>query len=590
MARTTDRLWAAWRTGGDADAFRALVAPELPALFDLSRRLGAQPTDADDAVQFALAALAKERSDRPLRVGVGAWLMRTVRFRTLGLHRAARRRRRHESRAAHARTEPRTEVQRLDEQVDHALSTLAEPQRTLLLLRFLYDMDYAQIAVVLRSTEGACRVRVHRALAALRRKLGTDGRRLIALLPLAGVPKGFQFSPQAVAAVPVGSTVGVLAMSSSKSLALIAGTALLTWGGLHIAGFRRASSPMSVQAPGDRTSALRPGEVVLHAQPKTDETPALRVRIRELETQLAALRIQAPAETDAPIPPPQDADFAARLAWAARLPVDRGPGDRARLLKSCRALASEVERDAGAAAVFFRLLLHERDPNLLRVATHMIHAGAGQGLSGSQLTALVQQVPVEGDAARKRVLYEALVSESGRLEDPDEAKRLLQAESEPETQVRILQLLHGRRALYDKSWLERLVSEGSTTARVRTEAAKTFATRGDVPIRGLLRRANETADEELGLAWARGFLTRITQGPLSLKPDPEVGTLMEPMIAAYQRLREEADRRRMIERAIYATMNDELARDFLRRIQSEEPREALRALITRRLAMRDLYR
>ena len=167
-------LWAAWRRSGEDGAFDALVRPLLPVLRDAARRYGLPDADADDAVQEALVDLAREPSDRPVEVGIAAWLLRTVRLRALTWRRRTARRARHETRAAAERTVTEgSEPSALEEkQVEAALAALEEGAREAVVLRYLCDLDYREMSHVLGVSEGACRVRVHRAIARLRARLG----------------------------------------------------------------------------------------------------------------------------------------------------------------------------------------------------------------------------------------------------------------------------------------------------------------------------------------------------------------------------------------------------------------------------------
>jgi RNA polymerase sigma-70 factor (ECF subfamily) len=58
------------------------------------------------------------------------------------------------------------------EEVQHAVSQLAEEQQQVLILRFVEGLSHAEVGEVLSKTEEACRVLQHRALAALSKLLG----------------------------------------------------------------------------------------------------------------------------------------------------------------------------------------------------------------------------------------------------------------------------------------------------------------------------------------------------------------------------------------------------------------------------------
>ena len=143
------KLWHAWRKRRDEHAFETLVRPHLVFATDFARRLGCDAADADDLVQQALSRLAAERSGRPLQVGLRAWLGRSLVLQVKMLRRARSRRAKYEravrpsARDLHEDLESREEVEAL-------LRDLPEQQRDAVILRYLHDMDYEDIALPLR--------------------------------------------------------------------------------------------------------------------------------------------------------------------------------------------------------------------------------------------------------------------------------------------------------------------------------------------------------------------------------------------------------------------------------------------------------
>jgi len=180
---TETTLWYQWLGEQDESAFAALVAPHLRFLFDYARRVGCSPSDADDVVQSALCELMRQRCDKPRRIGLRAWLGRSARSHASTLRRSDRRRKNHEKAAAQPES---VEAHSLDAQdeVTRALARLDADARELVTLRFLHDLEYREIGLVVGRTENACRIRVHRALERLRRELGNGAPALLAALPL----------------------------------------------------------------------------------------------------------------------------------------------------------------------------------------------------------------------------------------------------------------------------------------------------------------------------------------------------------------------------------------------------------------------
>ena len=183
MNEADQRLWHAWRKRRDEHAFETLVRPHLAFATDFARRLGCVPADADDLVQQALSGLAAEKSGRPLQVGLRAWLGRSLVLQVKMLRRARSRRAKYEravrpsARDLHEDLESREEVEAL-------LRDLPDPQREAVILRYLHDMDYEDIAFVTGASVNACRLRVHKGIERMRHRSGTKVGAVLAALPL----------------------------------------------------------------------------------------------------------------------------------------------------------------------------------------------------------------------------------------------------------------------------------------------------------------------------------------------------------------------------------------------------------------------
>jgi RNA polymerase sigma-70 factor (ECF subfamily) len=169
MQQTKRDLWQAWRRGRESSAFEALVRPEISHALALARRMGADGADADDVVQESLVLLAKEQSDDPVRVGVRTWICRRVVLGAKMHVRASSRRRRHERSATRVGRPPDPVAPlEIQDEVENAIRHLNDKERQAVLLRYLHDLDYRQMAYVLGASENACRIRVHKAVGKLR--------------------------------------------------------------------------------------------------------------------------------------------------------------------------------------------------------------------------------------------------------------------------------------------------------------------------------------------------------------------------------------------------------------------------------------
>ncbi len=186
-ARAEDALLERARTG-DARAFASLVRREGGGLFRLAYRLTRSEADAYDCVQEtflqAHRRLDQFRGDGP----ISRWLHRILVNAALGRARSRSRRpevsleelqprfeRRGCSLDPHRPALEDAEVlvqrQRTREAVRNAIARLPEGYRDVILLRDIFGRSTAEAADELGLNEGAAKVRLHRARAALKRVL-----------------------------------------------------------------------------------------------------------------------------------------------------------------------------------------------------------------------------------------------------------------------------------------------------------------------------------------------------------------------------------------------------------------------------------
>ncbi len=286
MEANARELWTAWRKRRDARSFEALVRPLLPHAKDLARRAGCNDAEAEDLVQETLILLSREKSDDPVRVGVRAWVGRRIRLQARKQARSRTRRRRHE----HASSLQRRNVQSTDpplevrEEVESAFSLLKEVDRQTVVLRYLHDMDYREIAYVLGVSENACRLRVHKGIRRLRSVLGGHAAALVAALGLPAVRAEAAMLGKAAAA-SAGSTAltfsGAIIMTTKMK---VAAAALIAAGatavGMLAVGASFQERPVRTAPPEGRRASVTPPRTRKHAlnelAPSADEIQFLR--------------------------------------------------------------------------------------------------------------------------------------------------------------------------------------------------------------------------------------------------------------------------------------------------------------------------
>jgi RNA polymerase sigma factor (sigma-70 family) len=159
--------------------FEAQVLPHLDAAYRFARWLCYSPSDADDVVQEAI--LRAYRGFEALRGSdVKAWLFTIV--RNCHFTAAKQQQRRalvplpeendvHDGHAMVASTPDPESASVLDDQkqlLDRLIGSLAEEHRTVLVLREIEEMDYAQIAAATQVPIGTVMSRLARARAALK--------------------------------------------------------------------------------------------------------------------------------------------------------------------------------------------------------------------------------------------------------------------------------------------------------------------------------------------------------------------------------------------------------------------------------------
>jgi RNA polymerase sigma-70 factor (ECF subfamily) len=172
-------LFERWLTSRDGDAFAELARRHAPVVFDVAARTLGDRTAAEDVVQEALLDLALEPTNKPAVVGVPAWLVRFAICRARNQRSSERSRTRRQQVVGKRRPEetmPDDDLERKEE-LEHALAVAEPEERAVLAMRYLHGWEYDKIAHALETSEGAARVRVHRALANVRGRLGVGGGR-----------------------------------------------------------------------------------------------------------------------------------------------------------------------------------------------------------------------------------------------------------------------------------------------------------------------------------------------------------------------------------------------------------------------------
>jgi RNA polymerase sigma-70 factor (ECF subfamily) len=155
--------------------FAEAAEAHLDAVYRYIRHLTGNADLAEDLTSetFERALRMWSRYD-PERGPVLPWLVTIGRRIALDHFRADARRRRRELRVASAEVTPELpheSIGDLPPQMAAALATLTQPEREVVALRVLLDLDGAEAAAVLGITPSACSTQLHRAMTKLRKEL-----------------------------------------------------------------------------------------------------------------------------------------------------------------------------------------------------------------------------------------------------------------------------------------------------------------------------------------------------------------------------------------------------------------------------------
>ena len=167
--------------GGDRDAFGELVEQYRDNVYRLAYRMCGNAYDADEAAQEAFVAAWRAFPNFRGDAKFSTWLYRLTTNAAIDV---MRREKRHQTVGdgemidlADDADSPQETVERTEQQeaVQKALATLSEEYREVLLLRYMEELDYAEIAEVLQLPSGTVKSRINRAKAALKTALLKSG-------------------------------------------------------------------------------------------------------------------------------------------------------------------------------------------------------------------------------------------------------------------------------------------------------------------------------------------------------------------------------------------------------------------------------
>src|SRR6516164_4707418 len=167
---------------GDRVAYEALLRDCVPLIRAIAVRRGVAADYVEDVVQDVLLTIHRARQTYDPRRSFGAWLRTIAERRAIDLLRRVGRQRAREVHApvefeafADERTRPPDAgASTPDGHVNEALASLPERQREAVRVLVLEEQSLSDAAVATRRSKGALKVNLHRALKALRGRLGAQ--------------------------------------------------------------------------------------------------------------------------------------------------------------------------------------------------------------------------------------------------------------------------------------------------------------------------------------------------------------------------------------------------------------------------------
>jgi RNA polymerase sigma factor (sigma-70 family) len=219
---------------GSEKAFATLVERHVNKVYSVALRHTSNPHQAEEITQAVFVVLARKSSRLGKRVILEGWLYQTARLTALAFVRSEMRRARREK-EAYMQTvfnENESDVwTQIATVLDTAIASLSLEDRRAVVLRFIYGKSMKEVGAVLGGSEGAARLRLHRAMEKLRQYFYKGG-----IVSTTEIIAG-AISANAIQTAPVGlakaATVLALAngtAASSSTLTLIKGTLkIMAW-------------------------------------------------------------------------------------------------------------------------------------------------------------------------------------------------------------------------------------------------------------------------------------------------------------------------------------------------------------------------
>jgi RNA polymerase sigma factor (sigma-70 family) len=221
------------------EAFATLVARHVNKVYSVALRYTGNPHQAEEITQAVFVILARKSSRLGKRVVLEGWLYQTARLTALAFTRSEIRRVRREQETCMQTVLNDSESDvwnQIAPLLDTAIGSLNETDRHAVVLRFVYGKSMKEVGAVLGGSEGAARLRLHRAMEKLRQSFYKRG-----IVSTAEIIAGAIFA-NVVQTAPVGLAKTATALALAKGPAASSSILTLIKGALKIMAWTKAKT------------------------------------------------------------------------------------------------------------------------------------------------------------------------------------------------------------------------------------------------------------------------------------------------------------------------------------------------------------
>jgi RNA polymerase sigma factor (sigma-70 family) len=223
---------------GSEEAFRTLVERHSGMVHGVALRVVGNEHLAQEITQAVFVILARKAASLRRGTILAGWLYRSARFVALEALRAEQRRQQHHERFAqmNSRSDSASVWDQIAPLLEEAMGHLAANDRDALVLRFLEERSFNEVAGALGTSEAAAKMRVGRALEKLRGALARHG----VAVPAAALLAALSAHAASTGAAGLSATITTAALTQQ-------GTAGSSWpalvkGGLKIMAWNKIKS------------------------------------------------------------------------------------------------------------------------------------------------------------------------------------------------------------------------------------------------------------------------------------------------------------------------------------------------------------